>query len=146
MFWSTLSACYLLTKKKIEQVLSVIYWNVFTDKFKGLSLLNFDDVLKTKASRMVWPSVITLSKFSWQHLVFEQSWWMEDFVGQLTLVCPCIRVHRRMSLMCEFLPPHQCSACLAWMVYEMGGKWLYNCCFVGCCLQDLFITACSILV
>ena len=28
----------------------------------------------------------------------------------------------------------------------MGGKWPYSCCFVGCCLQDLFSIACSILV
>ena len=32
----------------------------------------------------------------------------------------------------------------SWIVYEMGGKWLYNCCFVWCCFQDLFKTACSI--
>ena len=41
------------------------------------------------------------------------------------------------------------SACLVyliWMVFEMGGWCLYNCCFVGCRLQDLFNTACSILV
>ena len=24
------------------------------------------------------------------------------------------------------------------MVYEIGGKWLYSCCFMGCCLQNLF--------
>ena len=28
---------------------------------------------------------------------------------------------------------------------EMGGKWPYGCCFVGCCLQDLFITGYTIL-
>ena len=27
-----------------------------------------------------------------------------------------------------------------------GGKWPYSCCFVGCCLQDFFNIACSILV
>ena len=40
------------------------------------------------------------------------------------------------------------SACLAhltWMVCVMGGKWLYSCCFTGCCIQDLFKTACNIL-
>ena len=26
------------------------------------------------------------------------------------------------------------------------GRWSYSCCFVGCCLQDLFSIACSILV
>ena len=28
----------------------------------------------------------------------------------------------------------------------MGGRWLYSCCFVGCCLQDLFNIAHSTLV
>ena len=42
----------------------------------------------------------------------------------------------------------QCPAYLArlvWMVFEMGGKCPYSCCFVGCCLQDLFNTARRIL-
>ena len=38
------------------------------------------------------------------------------------------------------------SSCLIWMVCNMGGKWLYSCCFVGCYFQDLFKAACSILV
>ena len=29
--------------------------------------------------------------------------------------------------------------------FVMGGRWPYNCCFVGCCLQDLFHIARSIL-
>ena len=35
----------------------------------------------------------------------------------------------------------QCPACLVrqtWMVFVMGGRWPYSCCFVGCCRQDLF--------
>ena len=35
---------------------------------------------------------------------------------------------------------------LIWMVLEMGGEWPYSCCFVGCCFQDLFNIAHSILV
>ena len=41
----------------------------------------------------------------------------------------------------------QCPACLVrrtWMISEMGGKWLYS--FVGCCFQDLLVTAISLLV
>ena len=30
--------------------------------------------------------------------------------------------------------------------FVMGGKWPYSCCFVGCCLRDMFNIACSILV
>ena len=39
-----------------------------------------------------------------------------------------------------------CLIHLIWMVLEMGGRWPYSCCFMGCCFQDLFITARSILV
>ena len=35
---------------------------------------------------------------------------------------------------------------LTLIVFVMGSRWPYNCCFVGCCLQDLFNTARSILV
>ena len=34
---------------------------------------------------------------------------------------------------------------LTWMVFEMGGKWLYSCCFVGFYFLDLFKTAWTIL-
>ena len=38
-------------------------------------------------------------------------------------------------------------ACLSyWIVLEIGGKWPYNCCFVGCCFQDSFNIAHCILV
>ena len=43
----------------------------------------------------------------------------------------------------------QCPACLDrlfWMVFVMGGRCPYSCCFVGCCLQELFNIACSIFV
>ena len=43
----------------------------------------------------------------------------------------------------------QCPICLAhliWMVFEMGGRWLYSFSFVRRCFQDLFNTAHSILV
>ena len=43
----------------------------------------------------------------------------------------------------------QCPACLVrltWIVFVMGDRWPYSCCFVGCYLKDLFTTARSILV
>ena len=58
------------------------------------------------------------------------------------------RVHRSTPLMSSTLLLQQCPACLAhlvWVVFEMGGRCPYRCCFVGCCLQDLFNTVCSIL-
>ena len=30
-----------------------------------------------------------------------------------------------------------CLVCLTLIVFVMGGKWPYSCCFMGCCLQDL---------
>ena len=35
---------------------------------------------------------------------------------------------------------------LTWIVFVMDGKWPYSCCFVRCCLQDLFNIARIILV
>ena len=58
-------------------------------------------------------------------------------------------VHRSSSLMISSLLLQQCPACLVrltWIVFVMGGRWLYSWCFVGCCLQDLFNIARSILV
>ena len=31
-----------------------------------------------------------------------------------------------------------CLVHLTWIVFVMGGRWPYSCCFVGCCLQVLF--------
>ena len=70
------------------------------------------------------------------------------FVSWPILVHPCFGFHRT-SLMTSFLLFQQyptCLVCLNWVVFEIGGKWLYSCCFVGCYFQDLFKTACSILV
>ena len=58
-------------------------------------------------------------------------------------------VHWSTSLMSLSLLPQQCPACLVrriWIVFVMGCRWPYSWCFVGCCLQDLFIIARSILV
>ena len=39
-----------------------------------------------------------------------------------------------------------CLVCLTWIVFVMGRRGPYSCCFLGCCLQDLFNIARSILV
>ena len=62
------------------------------------------------------------------------------------LHCPafarsCEGLHWRISLMSLSLLLQQCPACLVRLtliVFEMGGKWPYSCCFVGFCLHDLF--------
>ena len=35
---------------------------------------------------------------------------------------------------------------LTWIVFMMGGRWPYSCCYVGCCLQVLLLITRSILV
>ena len=58
-------------------------------------------------------------------------------------------VHRSTSLMSSSLLLQQCPACLVrvtWIVFVMGGMWPYSWGLVGCCRQDLFNIARSILV
>ena len=67
------------------------------------------------------------------------------FAGQPTLACPWVGVHRRTSLCVRPTCP-TCLVRLTWIVYNMGGKWPYSYCFVGCCFRDLFNIARCILV
>ena len=57
-----------------------------------------------------------------------------------------LRSTSRMSLSLLFLKCPACLVFLTWIVFVMGRKWPYSCCFVGCCLQDLFNIARSIIV
>ena len=69
--------------------------------------------------------------------------------GQPTQVNRCEGIYRRISLMSSpFLLLHCPSYFLrlTWIVLEMGGKWPYGCCFVGCCFQCLLNIICGILV
>ena len=59
------------------------------------------------------------------------------------------RAPRKTSLMSLFLRLQKFPTYLVrliWMVLEIRGRWPYNCCFVGCCFQDLFNMTRSILV
>ena len=64
------------------------------------------------------------------------------YVGSSWSSCLCLsmwRVHKSMSLM--ILSPllqqwPECLVRLTWIVFLMGGRWSYSCCFVGCCFQD----------
>ena len=54
-----------------------------------------------------------------------------------------------MSLMSSYLLLQQCLACLVRLTlitFVIGGRWPHSCCLVGCCFQDLFNIARSILV
>ena len=52
---------------------------------------------------------------------------------------PCVGYHKSISLMSSSLLLQQCPACLVrltWIVFVIGGRWLYSWCIVGCCLHD----------
>ena len=69
--------------------------------------------------------------------------------GRHTIARPCEGVHSRTSLMSSSLHLLQCPACiihLICMVFEVGGRWPYRCCFVGCSVQDLINITRSIFV
>ena len=46
----------------------------------------------------------------------------------------------------KYLGHYYFTVHLTWIVFMIGGRWLYSWCLVGCCCQDLFKIACSILV
>ena len=83
-----------------------------------------------------YPS-LTFITLSWSSRLFPvsaQNWCMKVFASWPTLVCPCIEVNKRMSPMNLSLFLQQIPACFVRftrMGCEMGGKWAYNCCFLG---------------
>ena len=100
-------------------------------------------------SRHSSPLFIDSGRFSGLHPVSSQSYCMYVRAGHSALARPCVGVHRSTSLMSSSLLLQQCPSCmvrLTLIVFVMGGRWLYSCCFVGRCLQDLFKIVRSILV
>ena len=94
-------------------------------------------------------SSIASSRSSRLYPVSIQSCCRYLLVGWPTLARPCEGIHRRTSLMSLSLFLQQCPACLVcliWMVFVMGVGWPFSCCFGGCCFQDLFNKAFSILM
>ena len=94
-------------------------------------------------------SFIPLGRSSGQHPVSSHSCWMYDRAGRPAFARPCVGVHKSTSLMSSSLLLQQCPACLVrltWIVFVIGGRWPYSWCLVGCCRQDLFKIARSILV
>ena len=83
------------------------------------------------------------------HPVSAQSYCMLVLAVRPTFARPCEGVLRGMSLMSSSLLLLLCLACLVRLtriVFVMGGKWPYSCCFIGCCLHDLFNIARKLLV
>ena len=69
--------------------------------------------------------------------------------GRPAFAWPYAGVHRSTSLMSSSLLLQQYHACLVrltWILFVIGGRWLYSWCLVGCCRQDLFNIALNILV
>ena len=94
-------------------------------------------------------SFIALGRSSGQHPVSSHSCWMYIRAGRPAFARPFVGVHKSTSLMSSSLLLQQCPACLVrltWIVFVIGGRWPYNWCLVGCCRQDLFKIAHSILV
>ena len=94
-------------------------------------------------------SFIASGRSSGLHPVSSQSYCMYVRAVRPAFARPCVGVHRRTSLMSSSLLLQQYPACLVrltWIVFVMGGRWPYSCCFVGCFRQDLFKISRSILV
>ena len=94
-------------------------------------------------------SFIALGRSSGQHPVSSHSCWMYVWAGRPAFAWPCVGIHKSTSLMSSSLLLQQCPACLVrltWIVFVIGGRWPYSWCLVGCCCQDLFRIARSILV
>ena len=83
------------------------------------------------------------------HPVSSHSCWIYVRAGRPDFARPYVGVHRSTSLMNSSLLLQQCPLCLVrltWIVFVIGGRWPYSWCRVGCCCQDLFNIARSILV
>ena len=91
-------------------------------------------------------SFIASDRSSGLHPVSSHSCWMYVRAGRPAFARPYVGVHRSTSLMSSSLLLQQCLFRLTWIVFVMGGSWPYCWYLVGCCHQDLFNTACSILI
>ena len=91
---------------------------------------------------------IAFDRSSGLHWVSAQSCSMYVQSGRPAFARLCEGVHRSTSITSSSLLLQQCPACLVRLiliVFATGRGWPYSCCFVGCCLQDLFNIARSIL-
>ena len=92
-------------------------------------------------SRYFSLSFIASGRTSGLHPVSSHSCCMYVLAGRPAFARPYVGVHRSTSIMSSSLLLRQFLACLVrliWIVFVMGGRWLYSWCLVGCCRQDLF--------
>ena len=86
-------------------------------------------------------SFIASGRSSGLHPIPSHSCCMYVRAGCPAFAKPYVGVHRSTSLMSPSLLLQQCPAYLVhltWIVFVMGGRWLYSWCLVGHCRQDLF--------
>ena len=82
------------------------------------------------------PSLLSIApgRSSRLHPVSAQSRCISVLAGRSAFALPCEGVHRSISLTSSFLLLQQCPACLVRLtliVFVMGGRRPYSCCFVG---------------
>ena len=93
-------------------------------------------------------SFIASGMSSGLHPVSSHSCCMYIRAGRPAFARPYVGVDRSTSLVSSSLLLQEFHGCLvrqAWIVFVMGVRWPYSRCFVGCCLQDLFNIARSVL-
>ena len=84
-------------------------------------------------------SFIASGRSSGLHPVSSHSCCMYVRAGRPAFARPYVGVHWSTSLMSSSLHLQQCPACLVrltWIVFVLGGRWPYSCCFVRGCLQE----------
>ena len=102
-------------------------WEIFKSSSSSSSSrrIKSTESLALSLSHHPSTSAIALGKSTRRHPVFVPCWWMKIFASQWTLVCLCVGVHKRTSLMSSSLLLQQCHAYLArleWFVrWEVSG-------------------------
>ena len=94
-------------------------------------------------------SSIASGRSSGLHSISAQSCCIYVLAGRPVFSRPGKGVHMSTSLMISSLILLSCLACLVGLtliVFEIGGRWPYSCCFVECSLNDFYTIARSILV
>ena len=137
-----------------HDVMRITSFAIFLKKKEVSKTSNYHHVVQVARISLTLSRHFSLSftdsgRSSGQHPVSSHSCWMYVRAGRPAFARTCVGVHRSTSLMISSLRLQQCPACLArltWIVFVIGGRWPYSWCLVGCCRQDLFKIAGSILV
>ena len=134
----------------MENVLKKLYENVLSEEVKDNHHHAVPPArISLTLSRHFSLSFIASGRSSGLHPISSHSCCMYVWAGHPAFAWPYVEVHRSTSFMSLSLLLQQrpaCLVCLTWIVFVMGGRWPYSWCLMGCCHQDLFNIAHSILV